>query len=1223
MKLSSSRNARRVLTAGLVVATGLTYDVGTVPANTGSDLVCPETSPQNAFNGAALDEATSPSFTAGVGGKDGVVFDASTGVGKLRLQRRGGSFRSANVAISGNAVYGSPGDFNNDGWMDFAGSREFNSTVDIYINRSYENLPVDWDDPDDILDPKFNRDVTLSIPYGNRFNAAAGDFNGDGWDDVMWAGSGSNNYVNNVSLFLNKGALDSSGNPTFHSRVSALSNPADMGILRWSTQAVVGDFNGDRKLDVMVGSSNDSNGNHWVRIFYNQCNLVNPLPPDVPDAPEPLPCANTPTFTLGKEFGGFKLGGKSTVASYEDFTGDGIRDLVVSSPNASSTASKRLRLFPGITGGDISYDAADVQSLDFIGASTATMAADFSLDGKMDLIAATDNWSYNNSSVSGGMGGYAFYYQNDGTDTPFSGGVDQTLTRNNQEVVSGSGSKIYDYDVGFTFDYDNDPDSTPDVFIADGNHSANFYILANRVVSEYVDCGDAASGTLDLATMGLDDTEMVVTAARLKPTYTLNGGSITFYLSNQIPQNWVEATDCGDGSGDVCAQFDRPIGREVQWKATMCANQFNTTTPELTGMQVKFDYSKASIQYRAGVVVSDGVAYTGGFRQPGERGHMFATDAALDGVYWDAAEKLDAMADSARNVYTTTTNGKTLIAFKTSEADNADLQETLLTADADQTRALIDWVRSKRFGVGNVGIDKSRHGAVETSTAAVLAPPGKPFFYNYLKGSELTASDQFQTAHANRPVLVLYGSKDGMIHAVYNNPEDINGDARNGEEAWAVVPPGTASGMLTDYTTTVANGELQVSSYPDGSPTLADVMFSDGSFRSVMIVSSGNGGRTVFAMDVTDTVDEDGNVSSPPKPLWSIQPGNNGAGLGHSKPAIIRVKIGNQTRFLAIMATGIDPVSGGKGRRVWAVDVETGSRVWQFNARCPVTSNVVAFETDDTLEFNGPTLDGYIDRVVFADNCGYVYKLDPGVDVGNGWNNSANYGSIPVHAKGNGDAWTDGDGNQVYALFSTKDTTDALNARRPIVGTLGARIDSTDRVVLYFGTGGLESYDPTRQNGFFAVYADTGAVRSKELGTCTDGRCEKFYGGVVVTTEQVVTTRTTDPEVGTGACDVGSTVLTAFDVNGDPETTDFLSSFSIAIGSAVVSSLFGHAGAIYTSSVSGNAIRVGTPRAATAGEDSANGISGANGGTGESDEGGGGGGGQSSRFTVVGYRQVL
>ena len=100
MKFTSSRKRFRLATAALVVLASSTYDVEPAPAGSGEDLVCPVTSPLNAFSGDGLDEATSPAYTAGVGGKDGVVFDTSTGAGKLRLAKKGGSFRSSNVAIS-------------------------------------------------------------------------------------------------------------------------------------------------------------------------------------------------------------------------------------------------------------------------------------------------------------------------------------------------------------------------------------------------------------------------------------------------------------------------------------------------------------------------------------------------------------------------------------------------------------------------------------------------------------------------------------------------------------------------------------------------------------------------------------------------------------------------------------------------------------------------------------------------------------------------------------------------------------------------------------------------------------------------------------------------------------------------------------------------------------------------------------------------------------------
>ena len=134
------------------------------------------------------------------------------------------------------------------------------------------------------------------------------------------------------------------------------------------------------------------------------------------------------------------------------------------------------------------------------------LAADFSLDGKIDIITTTDDWNYGfvgGASGTDGIGGIADYYVNNKTATPFSSGVTQHLTTHNNPT--------YDYDVGFVFDYDKDPNHTPDIMVADGNQTANFYVFANRVVNQYVSCGDVASGVIDLG--ALANSEMVVNSA--------------------------------------------------------------------------------------------------------------------------------------------------------------------------------------------------------------------------------------------------------------------------------------------------------------------------------------------------------------------------------------------------------------------------------------------------------------------------------------------------------------------------------------------------------------------------------------------------------------------------------------------------------------------------------------------------------------------------------------
>jgi len=134
--------------------------------------------------------------------------------------------------------------------------------------------------------------------------------------------------------------------------------------------------------------------------------------------------------------------------------------------------------------------------------------------------------------------------------------------------------------------------------------------------------------------------------------------------------------------------------------------------------------------------------------------------------------------------------------------------------------------------------------------------------------------------------------------------------------------------------------------------------------------------------------------------------------------------------------------------------------------------------------------------------------------------------------------------------------------------------------------------------------------------------CEKFYGGVVVTAEQVIVTRTSDPQIGTAACDNGRTVVqsVALDANTDGEFTE---DFNVVINSAVVGALYGDAGAVYFATLAGDVSRIGTPRAATAGGDS-DAPAGTVPRTGPPEGAGSGGAlGFTDPVIMIGWRQVL
>ena len=379
------------------------------------------------------------------------------------------------------------------------------------------------------------------------------------------------------------------------------------------------------------------------------------------------------------------------------------------------------------------------------------------------------------------------------------------------------------------------------------------------------------------------------------------------------------------------------------------------------------------------------------------------------------------------------------------------------------------------------------------------------------------------------------------------------------------------------------------------------MILADGEVHTVALVSGGAGSRGVTALDITETINDSGTVVGP-TPLWDVLPGGASAGQALSKPVIARVEIDEETRFIAILATGRAPENPSspytKGRDVIAVDISTGETVWQFQSACPITSDIVAFETDDEGEPGENEIDGYIDRVMWADACGNLYKVNPAQDLGEafmpsgstaGPSDSEEYllGAIPT-------GHVDPGANQVFAVFSTLQTSCALGAERPIHGTIGARSDDAGRFTLFFGTGGSEDYDPSLQNAFYAVYADTGEVRGCAAGApergvvegrCVAGVCEKFYGGVVVTTDQVIVTRSIDPPIGTGTCEFGESEVTGLNLASLDEE------FSVATASATVSSLYGDAGAVYFSTIAGEIVRIGSPGAANAGEGSTGGSS--------------------------------
>ncbi|MBL0217474.1 MAG: VCBS repeat-containing protein [Myxococcales bacterium] len=917
--------------------------------------------------------------------------------------------------------------------------------------------------------------------------------------------------------------------------------------------------------------------------------------------------------------------------AYSDIDQDGDYDLVVGSPgccSSSANAGNRLRVFRGTS------NSKTVHTLDtatpivlstsngtypgFEGSLTGVFVNDFSGDGYPDIVTGSDGVAY-----SASLGGRTRYWKNTGDPAnPFgknwptcsSAPASCTncsatcnpnpTTKMSESCGNANCANQYatpptfgDFDIGFMLDYDHDPKSTRDMVLTNGNNTSEFYVFANRASpATYAACGNVVSGTLPTPA-----SELTVSGACITPTASTPAGtSITYYVNNESPANFqLACTQTSAGftpaltSGQCCVTFASSTGRTLTWKAVLDSNttdgtgvcsSIGTSTPTVTSVVANYTYTAVGQHYKAGVVINDGVSYVGSFTQPGNRGHMYALAAGDGSKYFDVATKLDAQ--STRNIYTTdlTGTGLTRIDFAPG-SPSAALQSRVGASSGPEATSVINWVLSARFGVGSTSFAATKLGAVQSSTPAIVARPYRPNWYAFLSSAEKASYDAFASAHETRLPLVLFASMDGMIHAVISNAANML-DSHNGQEAWAFVPPFVASNMKADWQATTAAHALTVTSYPDGSPGLIDYKKSDGNIATATVISDGVGSTSVTALDVTDTIDPTtfSVTNKGPRPMWSQQPGGAAAGQATSKPGIARVKIGGVEHYVVITGTGVHATDSSKGKIIAGYELETGALLWKYELDCALTSDITVFETDDEgpYEPGAPILDGFADRAVFADACGSIYKIDPAQDLSGGFMGNAGLGPIVLAQK---------NGRERTALFGTGTTSGALatGQQRPIVGTLGARTDATTDMVLFFGTGGLEAQSPTLVNEFYAVYAKDGAIRNKLTGTCTAGRCEKFYNGVVVTPTAVIVQRSVDPVVGGGSCDFGSSSVQSYGLEA-PYTQQFnLTAAGGVPYRAVTGPIYGDAGALYFATVAGQIERVGTPRSTAAGGDSTSG----------------------------------
>ena len=286
---------------------------------------------------------------------------------------------------------------------------------------------------------------------------------------------------------------------------------------------------------------------------------------------------------------------------------------------------------------------------------------------------------------------------------------------------------------------------------------------------------------------------------------------------------------------------------------------------------------------------------------------------------------------------------------------------------------------------------------------------------------EKSSYASYVTTKAGRVPMVYVGANDGMLHGFR---ADV-GNAASGRELLAYVP----AGVYTNLSKLTDPAYLH-KYFVDGPPNVGDAYFS-GAWKTVLLGGLGAGGRSVYALDVSDPE----NMSAD-SVLWEYADATD---LGHtySQPQIARLNNGD---WAAIFGNGYN--SSSDKAFLYIVRLSDGALLKKIAAGS-ATSNGLSTPTLHDIDN-----DKIVDYVYAGDLQGNLWKFDLTTSSTASW----------------------GLGNGGGPLFQARN---ASNHIQPITAKPSIGAHSDGGYLIYFGTGQyLTSFDltNTQVQSFYAIW---------------------------------------------------------------------------------------------------------------------------------------------------------
>ncbi|MBT6177339.1 MAG: PQQ-binding-like beta-propeller repeat protein [Deltaproteobacteria bacterium] len=725
-----------------------------------------------------------------------------------------------------------------------------------------------------------NNDLSADNQYGTAL--FAGDFDSDGWTDVLYLRAADRNragFLDLAYMFWNTGVLNAQGVPVFQRAKLASNTPLYEKGVAWHFSSDIGevvDMDNDGRSDLVLASSSGSS--HRIIVFRQQGspNRSDPFRNGevviVDQAIGPAADSNNPART---NFGCLANDGPTrgiTALTVADFSGDGQKDIIIGS------MSEQYMFYYFKTGpANTAYESTTI--LNPRGGVTGLHKGNWNLEGGEDILLTRS-----------GKGCYGDLYPEANLWLLENQEADLERARFNFDYDAPLASMSNHIHYATPLDLDHDEDGYLDFMMGTNQTWGSYYYYVHNI---WKGLYNADAVIMSKRMDNLNSREEAIVRATfsgvIAEDYDDTTMDVEFYLSNN-GQDWDllpldELPPSVGGTGPNPHIFTT-FGTDLRWAIVSKAQAVATVgdaenaalnqtdkvakvVPKFSGIQIAVNgigaeyYSRSGLSQKLGT--DERIIYSASFRYPGNEGFLRAYDLTDVGVgqaqsgvnpgpnphlslMWEAGALLKDRASTSRRILTYEVNDSGDVGSLVELSEGTpDLANMLGFTENDDAVSLFQFVRDgldhpdgwKFYDVGH------------SSPVYVGAPTGPAEYGAY----SVNNYEAFQEAEVSRNGVVYIGSNGGGLHAF---------DADTGHEKWMFIPNNLLS-KLKDLRDDSNN--YRADYIMDGPIVIQDVyQESLGKWRTVLLAGQakgvgGDGFNYYFALDITDP-------GTDPIPLW-------------------------------------------------------------------------------------------------------------------------------------------------------------------------------------------------------------------------------------------------------------------------------------------------------------------------------------------------------------------